>query len=105
MSFQPVSNFSGSSMPIVTLRDGSLVTQPVFTKTMENIQDVRNRSLASLLNLFYICENPSYIHPERETLLINCDLIDKHGRVSDIVKRIVLNTLDPSEIRLASVTL
>lgn len=97
------------STPMVTLKDGSQVTQVAYGTVSMSLQRVVEESDVALYDLVEKCKDASYNLPvspfgDSKALLTKLDLIDQRGKVHDDVQKIVLNSIEGSgyDLKLVS---
>jgi len=86
-------------MTMVTLRDGNQVPDSAVRSTMVAIQGLEKENVFALSDLVGICKDPNFVivkSPLGDSggILKKKALLDEDGKVRDIVKRIVLNSIE-----------
>lgn len=87
-----------SSSPIVTLRDGSEVPQPVLFSTIWSLREAMKVNSLAFHDLVQKCKDPNYRFESSpfgnsKPILQQFALIDKDERIHDVVKTIILNSV------------
>ena len=94
---------------MVTLKDGSEVPQLALIATTTNLEEVIRQNPFAFFDLVEKCKDANYkftrsLGWDTTELLKDLALLDKDERVHDIVKQIVLNSVEGEEgsLRLAN---
>lgn len=86
-----------STINWVTLKDGSEIPQDAFLRFKNNIEIVAERHFEAFQELVLNCRDPQYIllsYQPSLDILKKADLINRHGEVYDVAKRVVLNSAE-----------
>lgn len=88
-----------SSLSMVTLKDGSQISQQTVASITINIQDANKENPTALYDLVEKCKNENYKLTRicnSEFTLTNHALIDLDKKIHPDVKRVVLNSVEGS---------
>lgn len=93
---------------MVLLKDGSLVPKSLVKSTLQNLCVANMQVSSALYHIVQICKNPDYgclssSVQDSKNIFKKLGLMEKDGRISHIIKNIILNAVDDGVGAAASI--